>query len=169
MTRHLRGDRGSAIVEAPLAICLLLLLAMGATTLVQVTWTHLALASAARATTRYATHVDYDPTAAGLDRHRTAQQVEAWAEEVAAEAHVTRDDVTIVGRRMPSRAEVPIEQLAQLVAGDEIEITIAVVVSNPLYRLGASIANTASHVVGAGDVFPPDGVGISAGATTYVE
>jgi Flp pilus assembly protein TadG len=161
-----RDERGGALVETPLAIAIILLLAMGVTTLVQVAWTHLALSSAVRATTRYATHVEYDPSTGGIDRHRTDEQVRAWAEEVAAEAHVAPEDVTITGRRVPSGAEVPIDQL---VAGDEIVVTVVKVVNNPLYGLAAAVTNTVSHVVGGGDVFNPDGIGIEAGATSFVE
>jgi hypothetical protein len=169
MTRILRHDeRGGALVEAPFAICILLLLAMGLTTIVQLAWTHLALSSAVGASTRYATHVEYDPAIGGIDRHRTETQVRTWAEEVAAEAGVEPDCgcVTIVGRHVPSGVEAPLEEL---VAGDEIVITVATVVSNPLYRAAASITNAASHVVGGGDVFDPDGIGVKAGASTYVE
>lgn len=153
-------------MEAPFAVCILLLLTMGLTTIVQLAWTHLSLSSAVRGATRYATHVDYDPQAGGIDRHRTEDQVRAWAAELAAEAGVDLDDVTIVGRHVPSGVEAPLDQL---VAGDEVVITIDVVVSNPLYRIAASVTNAASNVVGGDDVFDPDGVGVSAGATTYVE
>jgi hypothetical protein len=165
--RSLRKDeRGTALVEAPFAVAIVLMLALGLTTLVQLAWTHLSLSSAVRGATRYATHVDYDPSAGGLDRHRTEDQVRAWTVEIAEEAGVDPDDVTIVGRRVPSGVEAPI---ADLVAGDEIVVTVQTVVSNPLYRMAAAITNTASHVVGAGDVFDPDGVGVKAGATSYVE
>jgi len=166
MRRALRDERGGALVEAPIAICILLVLAMGLTTIVQLAWTHLTLSSAVQSTARYATHVDYDPTAGGIDRRRAADQVRAWAAEVAAEAGVDEDDVTIVGRRAGTGEVVPIEHL---VAGDEIEITVATVVSNPLYRVAASVTNAASHVVGGGDVFDPDGIGVKAGASSYVE
>jgi hypothetical protein len=164
--RVLRSQQGGALVEAPLAIGVLFVLAMALTTLVQLVWTHLALSSAVQSSTRYAAHVDYDPDAGGIDRRRTEDQVRAWAAEVAAEAHVDPDDVTIVGRHIPSGVVAPI---ADLVAGDEIVVTVEVTVNNPLYRIGASITNAASHAIGAGDVFDPDGVGVEAGATTYVE
>lgn len=160
------NERGGALVEVPLAVAIVLMLAMGLTTLVQVAWTHLALSSAVRATTRYATHVEYDPSVGGVDRRRTDEQVRAWTVEVAAEARVAPEDVTIVGRRVPSGAEVPIDQL---VAGDEVVITVEKVVSNPLYELAAAITNSVSHVVGGDDVFNPAGIGIEAGATTFVE
>lgn len=165
---HVRsGDQqGGALVEVPLAVVVLLLLAMGLTTLVQVAWTHLALSSAVRATTRYAAHVEYDPSVNGIDRRRTDEQIRAWAAEVAAEARVAPEDVTITGRRGPTGIEVSVNQL---IAGDEVVITVEKLVSNPLYELGAAITNGLSHVVGGGDVFDPDGIGIEAGATTFVE
>jgi hypothetical protein len=166
MRRALRDERGGALVEAPFAICILLLLAMGLTTIVQLAWTHLTLSSSVESTVRYATHVDYDPVAGGVDRHRTQEQVRQWAAEVAAEAGVAPDDVTIVGRRVPTGEVVPIDQL---VSGDEIEITVQTVVSNPLYRVAVSVTNAASHVVGGDDVFDPDGIGVKAGASSYVE
>jgi hypothetical protein len=163
---RLRDQRGSAIVEVPFAVCIILLLTMGVTTLVQVTWTHLALSSGVRATERYATHVDYDPVAGGAARRRSTDAVKEWAAAVAAEAHVTPDDVTVVGHHEPSGIEAPLDQL---VAGDEVTITVTKTVTNPLYRLGASVTNAVSHVVGGGDVFNPDGVGVTTGASTYVE
>jgi hypothetical protein len=166
MTRARHDERGAVVVELPFAIGIVLMLAMGLTTLTQVAWTHLTLSSAVQSTTRYSTHVDYDPAAGGIERHRTAEQVRAWAAEVAAEADVQPDDVEVEGRHLPSGVVAPIEQL---VAGDEITVTVTKTVGNPLYRLAASITNTASHVVGAGDVFDPDGVGVRAEAVTFVE
>lgn len=169
MKTRTSNERGSALVEAPFAVCILLMLAMGMATIVQLAWTHLSLSSAVRGATRYATHVDYDPVAGGIDRHRTEDQVRAWTVEIAEEAGVAPDDVTIVGRRVPSDPDDPPVPIDQLVAGDQIVVTVETVVSNPLYRLAASITNTASNVVGAGDVFDPDGVGVKAGATSFVE
>jgi hypothetical protein len=161
-----RGERGSAMIEAPFAVCIVLLLLMGVTTLVQVAWTDLTLSSGVRTATRYASHVDYVPGSGSADRRRTAAQVEQWAADVAAEAEVHPEDVTVVGRHLPSGTEAPPEEL---VAGDEVTVTVTKTVTNPLYRVAASITNAAAHVVGAGDVFDPDGVGVKAEATTYVE
>lgn len=165
MNADIRTERGAVLVETPFAICILLVLAMGLTTLTQVAWTHLALSSAVESATRYSSHVDYQP-GGGIDRRRTEQQVKEWAAEVAAEAHIEPDDVTITGRHMPSEAPAPVDQL---VAGDEITVTVTKTVTNPLYRVAASIANTASHVVGSDDVFDPDGIGVKAEAVTFVE
>jgi hypothetical protein len=166
----LRNDeRGTALVEAPFAVAIVLMLTMGLATLAQVAWTHLSLSSAVRGATRYATHVDYDPVAGGIDRHRTEEQVRAWTVEIAEEADVDPADVTIAGRRADAEPDDPDVPIDELVAGDQIVITVEKVVTNPLYRLAASVTNTASHVVGAGDVFDPDGVGVMAGATSYVE
>jgi hypothetical protein len=162
----IRGERGAVLVETPFAICIVLLLAMGLTTLVQVAWTHLALSSAVEATTRYAAHVEYDPTTGGIDRRRTDEQVMAWAEEVAAEVHDDSVKVSVVGHHPPSTDDIPVDQL---VAGDEVVVIVTKTVSNPLYRVAASIANAASHVVGEDDVFDPDGIGIKAEAVTFVE
>jgi hypothetical protein len=168
MTRRMRhlGERGSAVVEAPFAICIVLLLLTGVTTLVQVAWTDLALSSGVRATTRFASHVDYVPGSSTAARRRTEDQVKEWAAAVAAEAHVEPDDVRVVGKHVPSGVEAPLDQL---VAGDEIVVTVTKTVNNPLYRIAATVTNTAAHVVGAGDVFDPAGVGVKAGASTYVE
>lgn len=249
----LRSERGAAIVELPFAIGIVLLLGMGAVTLVQMTWTHLNLSSAVRTATRYATHVDYDPVAGGIERHRTAEQVRAWVVEVAEEAGVAESDVTVVGTHYPcgtpsdtaalalpmvltaAQLEPPITTttllpadestttttllsdlsttttllpdlstattlvpdlsttttllpdplplplpeadctpvettvIEDLVAGDEITITVEKTVSNPLYQIAASITNVASNLFGAGDAFNPDGVDVNAGAVTYVE
>jgi len=164
--RGVTDERGSVLVETPFAICIILLLLMGVTTLVQVAWTDLALSSAVRATTRFATHVDYVPGSGSADRRRTEEQVKEWAAEVAAEAHVQPDDVEVVGHHVPSGAEAPLDEL---VAGDEITVTVTKRVTNPLYRIAASITNAAAHVVSSGDVFDPNGVGVKTGASTYVE
>ena len=167
---RIRGERGSVLVETPFAIAIILLLAMGLTTLVQVVWTHLALSSAVESTTRYATHVEYDPTADNIDRRRNVAQIEAWAEQVAAEVHDEAHDdgikVRVVGSRPGSPDEVPLDQL---VSGDHITVVVTKQVKNPLYTVAASFANTASHMVGSGDVFDPDGIGIKAEAVTFVE
>ena len=91
-----RDERGSVLVETPFAIGIILLLLMGVTTLVQVAWTDLALSSAVRATTRFASHVDYVPGSGSAARRRTEDQVKDWTAEVAEEAHVTPDDVEVV-------------------------------------------------------------------------
>ena len=166
-TNALRHDeRGSVLVETPFAIAIILLLLMGVTTLVQVAWTDLALSSAVRTTTRFAAHDDYVPGAGSAARRRTDDQVKQWAADVAAEAHVQPDDVKVTGIRSSDGAEVPLDQL---VSGDQIQITVTKRVTNALYSIAASITNTAAHIVGAGDVFNPSGVGVKAGASTYVE
>jgi len=161
MNLRARDQRGTALVEAPLAICLLLLLGLGVTTLVQVVWTHLDLASAARTATRYAARVEYDPSATTItgDRRRTAEQVREWTAQVAEEAGVRLEDVTIT-------SSAPLESLT---AGDVVTVTIRTVVSNPLYRLAASTTNAVATVFRADPVFDEDGVPIKAEASTYVE
>jgi hypothetical protein len=161
-----RDEQGSVLVETPFAIGIVLLLLMGVTTLVQVAWTDLALSSAVRATTRFATHVDYVPGSGSAARRRTEDQVKEWTAEVASEAHVTPDEVTVVGTHEPSGVEAPLDQL---VSGDQITLTVTKRVSNPLYRVAATVTNAAAHLVHAGDVFDPNGVGVKAGASTYVE
>lgn len=164
--RITRDERGSVLVETPLAIGIILLLLMGVTTLVQVAWTDLALSSAVRATTRFATHDDYVPGTDSASRRRTADQVKQWTADVAAEAHVTPDDVTVVGTHEPSGVEAPLDEL---VSGDRITLTVTKRVSNPLYRIAATVTNAAGHLVHAGDVFDPNGVDVKAGSSTYAE
>lgn len=162
----MRGnERGSSLVETPMAICILLLLGMGVVTIVQVVWTHLDLASSVRTATRYASHVDYDPVDGGTDRRRTEAQVQAWMAEVADAAGVAQDDVTVVARDRFGN-EVP---LTNAVAGDTVVVTARVTVSNPVYRLAAAVTNAAGGVIGAGSVFDPDGVDVMAEAVTFVE
>ena len=100
-----RSERGGAIVEAPMCICIVFLLGFGCLTLVQVMWTHIHLASAARDVTRYAARVEYDPSAASVtaSRRRTDVEVKQWAAEVASEAGVTASDVTVTRRRPGTR------------------------------------------------------------------
>jgi len=161
-----RDERGSVLVETPFAIGIILLLLMGVTTLVQVAWTDLALSSAVRATTRFASHVDYVPGSGSAARRRTEDQVKEWTAEVADEAHVTPDDVEIVGTHEPSGVDAPLDEL---VSGDQITLTVTKRVDNPLYRIAATVTNAAAHLVRAGDVFDPNGVGVKAGSSTYVE
>ena len=164
--RDVCDERGSVLVETPFAICIILLLLMGVTTLVQVAWTDLALSSAVRATTRFASHVDYVPGSGSAARRRTEDQVKEWTAEVADEAHVTPDDVEIVGTHEPSGVDAPLDEL---VSGDQITLTVTKRVDNPLYRIAATVTNAAAHLVRAGDVFDPNGVGVKAGSSTYVE
>src|SRR5688500_5369220 len=75
----LRDERGSALVEAPAAIAIVLLLVMGFLTLVQAAWTHHQLADAVRDGSRYATRADWDPESAFTgSRRRTEDEVRAW-------------------------------------------------------------------------------------------
>jgi hypothetical protein len=164
--RVTRNERGSVLVETPFAIGIILLLLMGVATLVQVAWTDLSLSSAVRATTRFATHDDYVPGSGSAARRRTEDQVKQWTADVAAEAHITPDDVAIVGSHEPSGVEAPLDQL---VSGDQITLTVTKRVTNPLYRIAATVTNAAARLVHAGDVFDPNGVGVSAGSSTYVE
>jgi len=158
-----RDERGAAMVEAPVCIVVILLLMMGITTLTQVVWTHLDLAEAARDTARYAARVEYDPSTLPLSsrRHRTANEVKAWAASVAAEAGVAPEDVSVT----TSNGK-PLEQLR---AGDRVTVTITKKVNNPLYQLASGVTNAMSGLVGAGNAFDPSGVTITAEANTYVE
>ena len=162
--RRRMDERGGVLVETPFAVCIILMLVLGVATLVQVAWADLTLSSAVRDAARYATRVEYVPGSGSSARHRTAEQVQDWTAEVAAEVGVEPSDVEVVGYH--DDAETPLDQLT---AGDQITVTITKRVTNPLYRLAASVTNIATHVVGAGDVFDPTGVGISAAASTYVE
>jgi Flp pilus assembly protein TadG len=158
-----RDERGAAMVEAPVCIAVVLLLLMGVVTLTQVLWTHLDLAKAAKDTARYAARVEYDPSATVLSsrRHRTADEVKAWAASVAAEAGVRPQDVTVTtsdGSRLES-----------LRTGDQVTVTIRTTVANPLYAMAASVTNTMAGLIRAGQPFPEGGVPIKAEAQTYVE
>jgi Flp pilus assembly protein TadG len=156
-------ERGSAMVEAPFCIAVVLLLMMGIVTLVQVVWTHLDLADAVRDTTRYAARVEYDPSAvpAGSSRHRTAAEVKAWAESMAAESGIHAADVAVT-----TSSGAPLESLH---AGDLVTITITTTVHNPLYRMAANTTNAMAGLLHVGQPFNPDGVPIKAEAETYVE
>ena len=157
-----RGERGSAMVETTLCIPVVLLLMMGIVTLIQVLWTHLDLAEAARDTARYAARVEYDPSTLPLSsrRHRTVDEVKAWAASVASEAGVRPEDVTVT-----TPDDRPLESLQ---AGDRVTVTIRTTVANPLYATAAGITNTMAGLFG-GQPFPSGGVPIKAEAGTYVE
>ena len=163
--RRRMDERGGVLVETPFAVCIVLMLVLGVATLVQIAWSDLTLSSAVRDAARYATRVEYVPGSGSADRHRTAQQVKDWTAEVADEAGVSSDDVEVVGYHDGEE----VDDLQQLTAGDQITVTITKRVTNPLYRMAASVTNIATNVVGGGDVFDPTGVGISAAASTYVE
>jgi Flp pilus assembly protein TadG len=168
MSARLRRDeRGSVLVETPFAVCILLMLLFGVVTIVQVAYTDLTMSSTVRTATRFASHVEYLPGSGSSARRRDAQQVKEWTAEVAAEAGVETTDVEVVGYHEPSHT--PVSSLDQLVAGDSVTVTVTKHVTNSLYRLAASVTNVASNVVGAGDVFDPTGIGVSAAASTYVE
>jgi len=159
-----RSERGSAVVELPMCICIVFLLAFGCVTLVQVMWTHIHLASSARDVTRYAARVEYDPSATTLssNRRRTATEVANWAAEVAAEAGVTASDVTVTVS--PSN-----KTLDTLSPGDTVTVTIQSRVNNPLYQFAASATNAFAGLFHAQGPFDPTGVTVQASASTYVE
>lgn len=158
--RRLADERGAALVESVLGIVIILLLSMGVLTLTQVIWTHLDLSSTVTDVARYAARVEYDPSATPVtsSRHRTADQIKAYATRAGSEAGVTSSDVAV----SPAAPET-------LRTGDRITVTITKTVSNPLYKVGASITNAATGIFQLGRAFDPDGIRIKSEATSYVE
>lgn len=86
------NERGAAMVESILGMAIILLVSMGLLTLTQVVWTHLDLSSTTRDVARYAARVEYDPSpsvgSVNSSRHRTEDQIAAYAKQAAAESGV---------------------------------------------------------------------------------
>src|SRR5438552_15456750 len=93
--RRQRGDQGSAIVEAPFAIIVIMLLAMGAITITQMIFVHLSLAHGVRAGVRYASRADYDPsTNTGSATRRNETDVRVYTAGASGITGCTRADLT---------------------------------------------------------------------------
>jgi hypothetical protein len=162
MMSRLRSARGSALVETPIALGVFLLVGFGLLTVVQLAWTHLELSSSVRSAARYAARVEYDPSADPVtgERHRTPDQVvDGWRQAIADEVGVPAEDITILVGPDPS----------ELLPGDEVVVRVSANVTNPLYRLTASLTNSLAGLVGSSGPLPVDGVRVTAEAASYVE
>ena len=167
--RRLQNDRGAAMVEAPIGMAIILLIAMGVLTLTQVTWTHMDLSSAVRDATRYATRAEWDPSATTVtsERYRTVGEVKAFAAQAASESGVKPEDVVVTITRDGSTFTANDTEVLQL--DDHVTVEIPHQVSNPLYQTAASLTNTAAGLLHIGRPFNEDGVDIKATSTSYVE
>jgi hypothetical protein len=181
MKTQLRDERGTSVVEAPICIAVVLLIAMGVLTLTQVVWTHMDLASAVRDGTRYAGRVEWDPSAnpVTLERHRTAEQIKDFTAKAASESGITTANITVFcelangdgtfsDRVQCDRVDDPIHP-EDLQVGDRVSVVIRDTVDNPLYKTAAGFTNAVSSVFGLDGPFNKDGVDIKAISTTYVE
>ena len=169
MKNRLKNDRGAAMVEAPVCIAIVLLLAMGILTLTQVVWTHMDLSSAVRDASRYGGRTEWDPssTPVTLERHRTIEQIKDFATRAGSESGVTEQDVIVtVVRDGLTVTPAPSEPLRY---GDQVTVEIRNFVSNSLYQTAASITNGMAGIFHLGDPFNEDGVHIKAVSTSYVE
>jgi len=148
----------------PLAVLAIAVVLTALTTGVQFAWTDLALSSAVGATTRFASNVSYSGTS-NVQRRGTADQVHQWQTDVASEAHVEPDDISVVAHSPGSTVEVPLEDLT---VGDIVTLKVEKTISNPLYRVAAHVANAVTGVVSNDDVLDPDGIAVRATATNEV-
>ena len=161
-----RDERGSALVETPASLAILLLIILGFLTLVQAAWTHHQLADAVRDGARYATRADWDPeTTFTGSRRRTEAEVQEWTARVASKVGVDPDEVTVVVRQKGTGQVI---SLAAARPGDEVVVRISSAVDGPAYGVMAGVANAAGAVFGARP-FDPDGLPVSAEAVTYIE
>ena len=169
------NERGAAMVESILGMAIILLVSMGLLTLTQVVWTHLDLSSTTRDVARYAARVEYDPSpsvgSVNSSRHRTEDQIAAYAKQAAAESgvEVTSPCVISGGKAVCGDVTISPANPDALRTGDEITVTITKTVSNPLYRVAASVTNAAATVFHVGHPFDENGVPIKSEATSYVE
>lgn len=169
MNNSVKNERGAALVEAPLCIVIVLLLAMGILTVTQVVWTHMDLASAARDGARYGGRTEWDPSATPvtLERHRTIEQIKKFAAQAAGESGVDEDQVVVtVSRDGAPVTPAPSEPLRY---GDQVTVEIRNFVSNSLYQTAASITNGMARIFHLGVPFNEDGVHIKSVSTSYVE
>jgi hypothetical protein len=169
MHNSLNNERGAAMVEAPICVAIVLLLAMGILTLTQVVWTHMDLASAVRDGARYGGRTEWDPSAetVTLERHRTIEQIQEFAAKAASESGVLEDDVIVTVKRDGETVTPGVTE--PLHYGDEVTVEIRNFVSNTLYQTAASITNGAAAIFHLGRPFNQDGVHIKAVSTSYVE
>lgn len=175
MTHEHDNERGSAMVESVFGIAIILMLAMGVLTLTQAVWTHLDLSSTTRDVARYAARVEYDPSpssgSVSASRHRTEDQIAAYAQQAGKEAGVTVTSPCTISNGKAVCGDVTISPADPdtLRTGDEITVTITKTVSNPLYKVGAAITNAAATVFHVGHPFNENGLPIKSEATSYVE
>ena len=168
--RRLRDDRGAALVEAPFAIAIVLLISMGVLTITQVAWNHLDLANSVRDVSRYASRAEWDPSATTVSsaRYRTVGEIKEFATRAGSESGVIGDDVVVtVVRDGVKVTPAPSDFVLQL--GDRVTVQITNTVSNPLYQTAASISNAVTGIFPIGHVFDEDGVDIHASSSTFVE
>jgi Flp pilus assembly protein TadG len=169
--RRVRDDRGTAIVEAPICICIVLLLAMGVLTLTQVVWTHMDLSTTVRDAARYASRAEWDPSASQitLDRYRTVGDVREFATGAGSETGVAYQNVVVnVFRDGAEVTPAPSDDFV-LQLDDRVTVELVNRVSNPLYQTAASVTNLTAGIFHLGRPFDEDGVDIKAKATSYVE
>jgi hypothetical protein len=170
MRARFRKENGAAVVEAPICIAIILLLAMGVLTITQVVWTHMDLATTARDASRYAGRAEWDPSAeiVTLDRYRTVGQIRDFAFQAGDESELLRDQIVVTVKR----DDAPLTNVSDstvLHLGDQVTVEILKTVDNPLYQSAASITNAVAGVFHLGGPFDEDGVDIKAKSSTYVE
>ena len=169
--RRLRDERGAALVEAPFAIAIILLISMGVLTITQVAWNHLDLANTVRDASRYASRAEWDPSASTVTpaRYRTVGEIKDFATRAGSESGVTDDSVVVdVVRNGVKVTPAPSDSFV-LQLGDQVTVQIKNTVSNPLYKTAASVTNAVTGIFPIGHVFDEDGVQITASSSTFVE
>jgi hypothetical protein len=171
MKNFTKNDNGTAIVEAPMCIAIVLLIAMGVLTITQIAWTHMDLAKAVRDSARYGGRSEWDPSAetVTLERHRSIDEIKAFAVESASDAGIDTSNVVVTVTRNDEDITSQLAPDQPLQYGDHVTIEIKKLVANGLYGTGARITNAVSTIFGAGHPFNEDGVDIKAISSTYVE
>ena len=169
--RRLRDEQGSAIVESPFAIGIVLMIAMGVLTITQIAWNHMDLATSVRDASRYASRAEWDPSAETVTsaRYRTVGEVKAFAARAGSESGVTEENVVVTVVRDDEPVTPAPSNDFVLKLGDHVTVQILNTVSNPLYKTAASITNAVTGIFPVGHVFDEDGVRITASSSTYVE
>jgi hypothetical protein len=133
--RH--DERGSALVELPLAFVAISILALCITALGQLLLEYHHLTGAARAAARFATKSDYDPTVSppSASRRPSADRVTAYAVDAASPLPADEVGVTLA---------------ADDVAGPGITVEVRHHVNGGAYGLVTTTANGLLGLLGAG-------------------
>lgn len=171
--RRRDDDTGAAIVEAPFAIGIIMLFAMGVLTITQVAWNHLNLANSVRDASRYASRAEWDPSAqtVTLARYRTIAEIKNFATTAGGDSGLSYSDVAVKVERNGLDVTPPASQEKTFTVqrGDEVTVTVTHLVSQGLYQTAATATNAVTSIFHVGHIFDPNGVHITASSSTFVE
>jgi hypothetical protein len=159
--RRFRGERGTALVEAPFAICILLAIGFGAFWIGNIVLRYHQLEEAVRAGSRYGARTYFAPDGAG-QRRRTAAQITDFTTQAASPIVATIEircgktltESSVSGDGGLAPCSDPQDQSAHP-AGSYLQVRATATVSqnDPVMELSRSV-NTLFSLLGAGKPLP---------------